>query len=130
MEIKIDVKSSRFQKETGREENNFSCIGQKDVHGGKTYLRYTEPQGGASVIIRVENDAVYVTRSGEAHSRFAFRKGVTDYSKYLTPYGDFLMAVKPCRVVITEGKIDLGYSLTVNETEKSENNFCLIYKEI
>ena len=135
MEIEIKVKSSQFSKETGHDGQEFSCTGKLEQRAGKYYIRYREPatedSSPADVTIKVDGETVTLIRSGDAHSHFVFEKGQRNTSKYITPYGAFLMSVMPKVVKISTnengGEINLGYSLSVNGVEQSENNFCIIY---
>lgn len=135
MEIEVKVKSSQFSKETGHSNQEFSCTGKLEQKGEKYYLRYREPENPdeapADVTLKVDGEAVTLMRSGEAHSHFVFVKGQRDTSKYITPYGGFLMSIMPKVVKIsrtdTGGEISLGYSLCINNDTTTENNFCITY---
>lgn len=136
MEIEIKVKSSQFSAETGHSGQDFFCTGKLERHGEKLYIRYREPDCSGDtpgdVTLKIDGDTVTLIRAGEAHSHFVFRKNQRDTSRYVTPYGSFIMSVMPKIVKISvspdEGKIDLGYSLTINNDTKTENNFGLTYK--
>ena len=135
MEIEIKVKSSQFSKETGHSNQEFSCTGKLEQRGEKYYLRYREPKNSdeipADVTLKVDGESVTLMRSGDAHSHFVFVKGQRDVSKYITPYGAFLMSIMPKVVKIsrtdTGGEINLGYSLCINNDTETENNFCITY---
>ena len=134
MDIFIKVKSTTFSRDFGHDKTEFECTGRLEEKNGKKYVRYKEPDTnesvGADVTLKLD-DSVTLMRSGETKSHFVFKKDETHISKYLTPYGDFLMKVKAVRVkiVITDegGEIDLGYKLTINEGEPVSNNFYLTY---
>ncbi len=135
MEIEIKVKSSQFSKETGHSGQEFSCTGKLEQRGEKYYIRYREPessdQTSADVTLKVDGEAVTLMRSGDAHSHFVFIKGRRDISKYITPYGAFLMSIMPKVVNISKthagGEISLGYSLCINGDTTTENNFYITY---
>lgn len=136
MQIEIKVKSSQFSRQTGHSGQEFSCQGRLEERNGKYYLRYREPpeadQAPADVTLKVEGESVTLIRSGEAQSHFVFTPSQRDTSRYLTPYGSFLMSVMPHFVRISRddkgGKIDLGYTLTINNDQDFQNNFCITYK--
>ncbi len=135
MDIFLKVKSTSFSVDTGHDKIEFECCGRLEEKNGKKYVRYHEPDTnespGADVTLKLDDDMVTLIRSGEARSHFVFKKDETHISKYLTPYGDFLMKVKAVRVktVITDegGEIDLGYKLTINDGDGISNNFYLTY---
>jgi len=135
MEIEIKVKSSQFSKETGHSGQEFSCFGKLEQRNEKYYIRYHEPENPdetpADVTLKVDGETVTLMRSGEAHSHFVFSKGQRDVSKYITPYGSFIMSIMPKTVKILKsesgGEINLGYSLCINNDTETENNFCITY---
>lgn len=135
MDIFIKVKSTTFSRDFGHDKTEFECTGRLEEKNGKKYVRYKEPDTsestGADVTLKLEKDLVTLMRSGETKSHFVFKKSETHISKYLTPYGDFLMKVKAVRVKTSlsdaGGEIDLGYKLTINDGDEISNNFYLIY---
>ncbi|MDP4118057.1 MAG: DUF1934 domain-containing protein [Bacillota bacterium] len=133
--ILITVESRRHCENSDTDSNNFSCDGEILFRDGKYYIKYTEPSenGGASVVLKTDEKTVSMTRRGESSSHFIFESARIFKSRYITPFGSFIMDIKTRSISIEvsgmSGKIDLGYDLTVNEDEISENNFCLIYKK-
>ncbi len=138
MDIRISVKSSTFSRETGHDGAEFECVGKLETKNGNRYIRYTEPKGEndteAKVTLKLDGNAVTLIRSGDAKSHFVFEKGKTHLSKYITPYGGFLIKVLAHRIKIENnergGMVDLGYTLIINDNSPLENNFKLTYYKI
>ena len=138
MEINITVKSSQYRKDSGLNSDEFVCTGTLTEKGGKTYIRFNEPEreneAPAAVTLKTDGNSVTMIRSGDAQSHFVFKTGEPNISRYITPYGAFIMEVKPHFVRIAHnpqgGKIDLGYTLVINGDDRWENNFNIKYKII
>ncbi len=136
--VLITVKSSQYSKETGSDGMDFQCGGVVFPRGDSLYIRYTEPGSdgaeGASVTLKITGKTVVMMRQGETRSRFSFEKGEKDLSRYFTPYGSFLMEVLPSAVRLnvseSKGEIHLSYRLTINDSQRWENNFHLEYSPV
>ncbi len=140
--MKINIKVMYINALQGEEGEccRFSCEGELYKKADKTFLKYTEPKGngGGKVILRAEKNVVTMNRQADAVSSFRFEKGKTHLSRYFTPYGTFLTSVTTNTLTVrlseADGKIEMGYSLTVADdslsspsVEKMENKFGISY---
>ena len=140
--IDININYGTFGPGKEYDGKRFSCTGELEERGEKTYIRYNEPSehGGGRVLLTIDDGVVSLSRKGESVSNFKFEKGKTHLSRYFTPYGNFLTSVRTNTMLLYKtagrGKVRLEYTLTVAtdnldspSAEKIENLFRISYFE-
>ncbi len=109
---------------------NYSTEGSFCKKSGKYYIHYTEGTllgaGECKTTIKVSpNGVVTMLRSGEANTQMIFEAGRRHISCYETEYGNLTVGVTAGKVLIdmndNGGKLDIDYSLTINNVTKSRN---------
>lgn len=133
MNEKKDVKLTLIferDSEDGKETETFSCIGEIETEGAKTYIHYSRRDGDMTekVTVTVHTDGrAEIDRTGGGYkSRLFIRNGKAIPANYLTPYGVMDLSTKGNFVNFLydgeNGLLKLSYDLLFSGKFYSENN--------
>ena len=129
-DVVIEIKSKQ-EIDSDSDSIELTTVGQMNVIGGKTYLRYDDSVAtgveGVSCLIKVDpkENSVMMQRSGVLNSRMYIKKGQRHICHYETGQGTLVLGVFGENVSneLTEngGKLLLSYTLDVNYGMVSRN---------
>lgn len=114
-----------------------TTIGTYAARGGITCVRYLESDElglGEDVytnLVIKDNRLVMTRRANGTETRLVFEPGKTHHSYYETPFGSFRVAVITQKLDYSTseagGKIDIKYTLHLNDAFSGENSLSLEY---
>lgn len=129
-DVVIEIKSKQ-EIDGDSDSIELTTVGQMNVIGGKTYLRYDDSVAtgveGVSCLIKVDpkENSVMMQRSGVLNSRMYIKKGQRHICHYETGQGTLVLGVFGENVSneLTQngGKLLLSYTLDVNYGMVSRN---------
>ena len=107
---------------------------QKD---GNYYLTYKESEltglGSTTTTMKIEKDKVTIMRFGDTRSHMIFEEGQKHVSYYDTGIGALTVGVSTRQInkILGEhgGKVEIDYSMEVNNSLTGENAFCVNIRE-
>ncbi|HHY81796.1 MAG TPA: DUF1934 domain-containing protein [Clostridiales bacterium] len=106
---------------------------QKD---GIYHIEYEESEisgtQGTKTLISINDNSVFMLRSGTSTSQLLFEKGKRYINSFLTPFGEVQMEIYPTKVEhdINEdqGRVDLKYQLAIDGILTGTNELTMFYK--
>lgn len=103
--------------------------GEYAMRNGKYLLRYnenlSEEGDGCTTIIKIDNDSVIMSRSGNINTQMIFENGKRHMSHYETPLGSFTIGVSTdlLKTAVNDdgGEVEIKYVLDINNSAQVEN---------
>ena len=103
--------------------------GEYVQRNGKYLLKYNEQidseLGECSTIIKMDNNMVVMTRTGQANTQMIFEQGKRHVSHYETPLGSFTIGVSTDSLEVnvdeTGGNVRVNYVLDINSSAQIHN---------
>lgn len=137
-EVIISIAGEEKFPEMG-EENVTELVteGKYYKKGDKHYLSYKETEvtgfEETTTMLKIENDRVALTRYGQFNTHMIFAPGEKHTGYYDTPFGSFTVGVISDAVKVefgqNSGKIDIKYSLEIDNSTKAEHTLSLNVRE-
>lgn len=101
------------------------------------YIEYEESvisgMEGTKTMIVVEDQRIFLERTGSHESRFVFEKGRKYVNYYETPFGNLEMGIFPTKIDSSmdenQGKLDLKYELDISGKYAGSNELMVSYQE-
>ncbi len=118
-------------------DTEFISEGSYEYSEDETIIKYSEksPETGLDVtnaVIRVKNDEVFLSRTGESGSEMYFKEGEFSTTEYMTLYGTFDMTLMSNKLDIkldeNGGKVEIEYILSMDKLSFIKNNLFLSVK--
>ncbi len=105
--------------------------------GDNYFITYKETEitgmEGTTTTLKVGKDKVTLMRFGENNSQLIFEKGQKHLCHYETPHGSFTVGVftniMDVSVNDKGGKIEVDYSLQIDQMQTVNNDFCVQIRE-
>ncbi|NLJ41584.1 MAG: DUF1934 domain-containing protein [Clostridiales bacterium] len=105
--------------------------------GSAYFIEYEESiisgMEGTKTLITVEDQRIYLERTGSHESQFVFEKGRKYVNYYETPFGNLEMGIFPTKIDSVldekEGKLDLKYELNISGKYAGSNELKVSYQE-
>lgn len=103
--------------------------GEYTLRNGKYLLRYREQLSDVgdecTTVIRIDNETVVMSRSGNINTQMIFEKGKRHVGHYETPLGSFTIGVSTDALAIkvddNGGEVEIRYILDINNSAQVEN---------
>ena len=103
--------------------------GEYTFRNGKYLLRYREQLSDVgdecTTVIRIDNETVVMSRSGNINTQMIFEKGKRHVGHYETPLGSFTIGVSTDALAIkvddNGGEVEIRYILDINNSAQVEN---------
>ncbi|MDD6308906.1 MAG: DUF1934 domain-containing protein [Clostridia bacterium] len=138
-EVIISIQGmEKMQEDSEAVNTKLVTEGKYYKKGDKHYLSYKETEatgfGATTTMLKIEKDAVSVTRYGQINSHMIFKNGERHTGHYETPFGSFTIGVvsDAVRVEMEEGKglIDIHYMLEIDNNTRAEHQLSLHVQEM
>ena len=137
-EVIISISGEEKFPEMG-EENKTELVteGKYYKKGDKHYLSYKETEvtgfEETTTMLKIEADRVALTRFGQFNTHMVFAPGEKHTGYYDTPFGSFTVGIISDAVKVefgqNTGKIDIRYSLEIDNSTKAEHTLSLNVRE-
>lgn len=120
------------------EATELITVGNYYEKNGKKYIVYEESEvsgfpAGTKTMLKIENDTVTMSRNGQRGTHMVFENGKKHLGHYETPYGSFTVSTTTDRLSVnmgeTEGKIEIGYLIDIDNVPQSENSLYFTVRE-
>ncbi len=142
-DVIISIRGTQHSYQPGEEGEGPESVelvtdGRYEYGGDSSYFVYQESEltgmEGTVTTFRVEDGLVTLTREGAVNSQMLFQKGRKHVFLYDTPFGAMTMGVdtQQLRSETNEhgGKLDIIYSVDVDNVPLGKNIFRIDWKEI
>jgi uncharacterized beta-barrel protein YwiB (DUF1934 family) len=103
---------------------------------GAYHIEYEESEisgkEGTRTLFSVQDDAVFMERSGTVSSQIMFERGKKYVNSFMTPFGAIQMEIYPTKVKHElkeeEGRLNLKYQLDIDGVSTGTNELTLYYR--
>lgn len=134
----IEVKSKTVNNLGDEDVIEIKTVGKFGIKNGKAYLSYDEGGAlgvnGVTTILKIADDLVVLSRTGQLESRLEIEKGERHQCHYATIYGDLFLGVYgevlDNKLNEDGGKLFMSYTLDVNCEFMSRNDVEITVKEV
>ncbi len=118
-------------------DTEFISEGSYEYKEGETIIKYSEksPETGLDItnaVIKVAEDYVLLSRTGESSSEMYFKEGEFSTTEYMTLYGTFDMTVmsEELKINLNEkgGSVEINYILSMDKMSFIKNRLSLTVK--
>ncbi len=135
MKKDVIIEITGLQDYEGQDPDNVELVtsGTFEEKSDGLYLTYEESEltgmNSTTTTLKIEPERVTIMRFGQTRSHMIFESGQKHLSHYDTPFGSFTVGI--CTHSINKkftesgGKIEIHYSMDINNTLAGENSFSL-----
>lgn len=138
MEKDIIIEITGMQDYEGQDPDNVELVtsGKFAEKSDGIYITYEESEltgmDSTTTTLKIEPERVTIMRFGQTRSHMIFEIGQKHLSHYDTPFGSFTIGI--CthsvdkKITATGGKIEIHYSMEINNALAGENSFSLKFR--
>ena len=133
MEVKINITTNQYDEDSNVDTMQVDTLGELYNKNNDIYVVYKNNEVGnlTTSTIKICEDEISIKQFGASTSTMVFKEGSSNFTKYRTPQGIFLIETNTQRLVIDKGegntiKIRIEYDIKIMDMFQGRNEISIL----